>query len=163
MKAKSHFLFLTAVLTMAPAFAFAKPGSLPSKPAIAGQFEVWNQALQTGDAHKVAALYCEPGGVLIPTLSNTIRSNRAEIADYFEHFLLLKPSGKIDQSFIRVLGPDVAINAGIYTFSLTKDGKPDTVKARFTFVYAKEHGRWCIMEQHSSAMPESESASAATH
>ncbi|MBU6470158.1 MAG: SgcJ/EcaC family oxidoreductase [Gammaproteobacteria bacterium] len=128
---------------------------MPTKMQVSRQFAVWNAALQTRDPQKVAALYCEHGGVLIPTLSNQIRSNRAEIADYFEHFLQLKPSGKIDQSFIRLLGPDAAVNAGIYTFSLTQNGKPEDVQARFTFVYAKEHGRWCIMEQHSSAMPES--------
>lgn len=157
-----NFLYpvlLMTTIALMPAICLAAP----EKAMIAAQFDVWNQALQTRNPQKVAALYCERGGVLIPTLSNKIRSNRMEIADYFEHFLQLKPSGKIDQSFVRVLGPDTAINAGIYTFSLTKDGKPDTVQARFTFVYAKEHGRWCIMEQHSSAMPESESASAAAH
>lgn len=163
MKTRSSLSFLMTLLMAVPAIGFAKPGSLPSKSEIARQFEVWNAALQTRDPQKVAALYCERGGVLIPTLSNKIRSNRIEIADYFEHFLQLKPSGRIDQSFIRVLGPDNAINAGIYTFSLTKGGKPDTVQARYSFVYAKEQGHWCIMEQHSSAMPESESASAAVH
>ena len=155
MKTRRLFLISIMVLAAVPAMGFAKPGSLPSKPEILRQFAVWNAALQSRDPQKVAGLYCEHGGVLIPTLSNQIRSNRAEIADYFEHFLQLKPSGKIDQSFIRILGPDAAINAGIYSFSLTRDGKPEDVQARFTFVYAKEHGRWCIMEQHSSVMPES--------
>lgn len=159
MKISSYPVLLVIAVALTPAICLAAP----EKAVIAAQFDVWNQALQTRNPQNVAALYCEPGGVLIPTLSNKIRSNRAEIADYFEHFLQLKPSGKIDQSFIRVLGPGNAINAGIYTFSLTKDGKPDTVQARFTFVYAKEHGRWCIMEQHSSAMPESKSAAAAAH
>ncbi|MGB9430540.1 MAG: SgcJ/EcaC family oxidoreductase [Gammaproteobacteria bacterium] len=163
MKTSMYFLLLIMVLAAAPAIGFAKTNTVPSKPEVAQQFEVWNSALQTGDAHKVAALYCEPGGVLIPTLSNKIRSNRAEIADYFEHFLLLKPSGRIDQSFIRVLGPDLAINAGIYTFHLVKDGKTESVQARYTFVYAKQHGRWCIMEQHSSAMPESDAKQAVSH
>lgn len=155
MKISSCFPLLIAVMMAVPTMGFAKPGSMTTKSEITGQFSVWNAALQTLDPQKVAALYCEHGGVLIPTLSNRIRTNRAEIADYFVHFLELKPSGRIDQSFVRLLGPGAAINAGIYTFHLTKDGKPEDVKARFTFVYAKEHGRWCIMEQHSSAMPES--------
>ena len=155
MKTKSCFLLSIVVLVGVPAISVAKAGSIPTKTEILRQFAVWNAALQTRDPQKVAGLYCEHGGVLIPTLSNQIRSSRAEIADYFAHFLKLKPSGKIDQSFIRILGPDAAINAGIYTFVLTKDGKSADVQARFTFVYAKEHSRWCIMEQHSSAMPES--------
>lgn len=159
MKITLYPVFLMMVVALIPVICLAAP----EKAVIAAQFDAWNQALQTGHPEKVAALYCEHGGVLIPTLSNKIRSNRTEIADYFEHFLQLKPSGRIDQSFVRVLGPDTAINAGLYTFSLTKDGKPDSVQARYTFVYAKEHGRWCIMEQHSSAMPESRSASAAAH
>ena len=159
MKISPYPVLLMMAVALMPAICLAAP----EKAVIAAQFDIWNQALQTRNPQKVAALYCESGGVLIPTLSNKIRSNRAEIAEYFEHFLQLKPSGKIDQSFIRMLGPDTAINAGIYTFSLTKDGKPETVQARFTFVYAKQHDHWCIMEQHSSAMPESDSNPSDSH
>jgi uncharacterized protein (TIGR02246 family) len=62
--------------------------------------------------------------------------------------------GQIDKAYIRVLGPDTAINSGLYTFHVIKDGKPVDVHARYTFVYQKRHGGWCIMEQHSSTMPE---------
>lgn len=148
-------LFLVMVSVFLPAAARAEPPSAAAKAEVARQFAVWNAALQTREAQKVAALYCEPGGVLIPTLANRVRSTRAEIADYFMHFLELKPSGRIDQSFVRLLGPDAAINAGLYTFHLTEHGVAKDVQARFTFVYAKQHGHWCIMEQHSSAMPES--------
>lgn len=161
MNTKALFLFSIAVMAIAPAMGFAESGSMPTSAEITQQFAIWNAALQTRNPQQVAALYCEHGGVLIPTLSNQIRSNRAEIADYFEHFLQLQPSGTIDQSFVRILAPGVAINSGIYTFYLTKNGKAETVRARFTFVYKKEHGRWCIMEQHSSAMPES--SAPATH
>ena len=163
MKICMYSVLLMMAVGLTPSLCAAKTGVEPSKAGIAGQFAVWNNALKTGKADRVAALYCEPGGVLIPTVSNKIRSNRAEITDYFEHFLLLKPSGRIDQSFIRVLSPDIAIRAGIYTFHVTDKGKPGTVEARYTFVYAKEHGHWCIMEQHSSAMPESGSAQAVAH
>ncbi|MGH8282587.1 MAG: SgcJ/EcaC family oxidoreductase [Gammaproteobacteria bacterium] len=155
MKTSIYSLLLMMSVALTPSLCTASPGVKPSKADIAGQFAIWNTALQTRDAQKVAALYCEHGGVLIPTVSNKIRTNRAEITDYFEHFLLLKPSGQIDQSYIRVLSPDIAVRAGVYTFHVIDKGKPGTVKARYTFVYAKEHGHWCIMEQHSSAMPES--------
>lgn len=148
-------VFLMSIAAM-PAMASAKDGHMPSPAFVAKQFDVWNAALKTGNAEKVAALYCESGGVLIPTLSNSIRSNHREIADYFEHFLQLKPVGQIDKAYIRVLGANTAVNSGLYTFHVVKDGKPEEVHARYTFVYQKQHGKWCIMEQHSSAMPETE-------
>ncbi|HEX5314324.1 MAG TPA: SgcJ/EcaC family oxidoreductase [Gammaproteobacteria bacterium] len=155
-------VLLLGALATAPAPAFAAGSSAPSKAAIAQQFTIWNAALQTGDPAKVAALYCEPGGVLLPTVSNTVRTNRAAITDYFVHFLQLKPKGSIDQSYIHILGPDTAINSGIYTFDVTENGKPAQVQARFTFVYQKVNGTWCIMDHHSSAMPE-KAPSAASH
>lgn len=142
-----------AAVAVAPTPSLAK-GSLPSKAFIAKQFQIWNAALQTGDPAKVAALYCNPGGVLLPTVSNKVRSTPAEITDYFQYFLKMKPVGKIDESYIRILGPGGAINSGIYTFTLTKDGKTEQVQARYTYVYDKVHGKWCIMDHHSSAMPE---------
>lgn len=145
---------LAAVVAAAPPSSLAKSESLPSKALIAQQFQIWNAALQTGDPAKVAALYCNPGAVLLPTVSNKVRTTPAEITDYFEYFLKLKPKGKIDESYIRILGPSEAVNSGIYTFTLTKDGKTEDVQARYTFVYDKMHGKWCIMDHHSSAMPE---------
>lgn len=149
---------MTSIFAM-PSMAIAKGSHDPSQEFIAKQFDIWNVALQTRDADKVAALYCESGGVLIPTVSNVVRTNHGEIADYFEHFLELKPVGQIDKAYIRVLGPDTAVNSGLYTFHVIKDGKPADVHARYTFVYQKQHGKWCIMEQHSSAMPETEQTS----
>jgi uncharacterized protein (TIGR02246 family) len=155
-------LLLTAVAA-APATSLAKGTSMPSNALIAQQFTIWNAALQTLDAKKVAALYCDPGGVLLPTVSNQVRTTPAQITDYFDHFLELKPKGTIDESYIRILGPDTAINSGIYTFQLVNNGKPQTVQARYTFVYQKMNGKWCIMDHHSSAMPETTPASAASH
>lgn len=116
-------------------------------------FADWNTALATGDPQKVADRYA-PNAVLLPTVSNQVRSTRAEIVDYFEHFLLNKPSGEILDSHVAVLDADDAIDAGTYRFSLTKDGKPTTVDARYTFVYEKIGGEWLIVNHHSSAMPE---------
>ena len=81
-----------------------------------------------------------PGGVLLPTVSNKVRTTPAEIVDYFTTFLKLKPNGKIDESNVRMLTPDTAINSGIYTFTLQKDGQPATVQARYSFTYKKVRG-----------------------
>ncbi|MGA7964521.1 MAG: SgcJ/EcaC family oxidoreductase [Gammaproteobacteria bacterium] len=151
-------IFLALLVSAVPAVAATAPAShagWPTKAQIANQFNIWNGALQTGNPKTVAALYCEPGGVLLPTVSNRVRTTHEGIVDYFAYFLKSKPVGHIDHSYIRVLGPDTAINSGIYTFTLTKDGKTSSVQARYTYVYEKRHGKWCIMDHHSSAMPES--------
>lgn len=112
-------------------------------------FEEWNNALQTGDPKQVAALY-DANAILLPTVSNQVRHNHAEIEDYFVHFLAKGPAGTIDESNVRTFG-DVAINSGVYTFTL---GDGSVVPARFTFVYRWNGQRWLIVEHHSSQMPE---------
>ena len=154
MKALVVPALLAAAVATAPATSLAKSMSRPTKAFIAHQFEIWNAALQTGDPAKVAALYCDPGGVLLPTVSNKVRTTPAGITDYFKYFLKFKPKGKIDESYIRILGPGGAVDSGVYTFTLMKDGKTEEVRARYTFVYDKVHGKWCIVDHHSSAMPE---------
>jgi len=116
---------------------------------IAELFNTWNQAIQTGDPKQVAALYAEDA-ILLPTVSNQVRHNHAEIEDYFVHFLSKGPVGTIDEANIRVFG-EIAISSGVYTFTFT-DGA--TVQARFTYVYRKNADKWMIIEHHSSQMPE---------
>ncbi len=112
-------------------------------------FDEWNEALQTGDPKKVASLY-ESNAIFIPTISNQVRHNHEEIEEYFIQFLAKGPSGKIDESNIRIFG-DIAINSGTYTFTFL-DGT--SVPARFTFLYQWNKQRWLIIEHHSSTMPE---------
>lgn len=112
-------------------------------------FEQWNNALLTGDPKNVVALYASDA-ILLPTVSNKVRHNHAEIEDYFVHFLAKGPQGKIDESNVRRFD-DIAINSGVYTFTFN-DGV--SVQARFTYVYQWDGKRWMIIEHHSSAMPE---------
>ena len=112
-------------------------------------FSEWNDALATGDPDVVTQMYAD-NAVLLPTVSNRVRHNHAEIRDYFVAFLAKGPKGTIDESNIRTFG-DVAINSGVYTFAFA-DGA--TVQARFTYVYRWNGQEWKIVEHHSSAMPE---------
>lgn len=126
----------------------------PTKKQILALFDRWNATLATGDADKVADLYA-PDGVLLPTVSPKIRTTHAEIADYFEHFLENKPVGKKDRSVVDILDRNTAVDAGLYTFTLTD---PDTgvkreVKARYTYLYEKIGGKWLIVNHHSSVLP----------
>jgi len=120
-----------------------------SKHEINALFEEWNNALQTGDPKAVAALY-EYNAILLPTVSNQVRHNHAEIEDYFVNFLAKGPVGKIDEANVRTFG-DIAINSGIYTFTF-KDGQ--TVTARYTYVYKWNGQQWKIIEHHSSQLPQ---------
>lgn len=120
-----------------------------SENEILALFDRWNNALQTGDPQQVASLY-ETNGILLPTVSNSVRHNPEEVVDYFVQFCSRGPKGKIDEANIRIFG-DIAINSGRYTFSFSDRS---VVKARFTFVYHWNGQDWKIIEHHSSQMPE---------
>ncbi|MDE1180929.1 SgcJ/EcaC family oxidoreductase [Paraburkholderia sp.] len=134
----------------------ASPGTgsckVTSNAEIAALFDRWNQSLQTGDPHKVAANYAERS-ILLPTVSNKPRLTVADKEDYFRHFLADRPSGKIDFSYIE-LGCNSAVDAGLYTFTFARTG--EVVKARYTYTYRWDGAQWLITSHHSSAMPEKE-------
>ncbi|WP_432001171.1 SgcJ/EcaC family oxidoreductase [Streptomyces sioyaensis] len=127
----------------------------PPQRQIASLFDDWNAALRTGDSARVADLYAGDA-VLLPTVSNKVRTDRAGIVDYFDHFLKNKPAGKKVQSIVKVLDGNSAIDTGVYAFTLTdpQTGKKRIVEARYTFEYEKTDGKWLITNHHSSAMPE---------
>ena len=130
----------------------------PFKTEVAALFDRWNASLRTGDPRKVVANYA-PDSVLLPTLSNRARFTAAEKEEYFVHFLLRRPEGRIDD---RVIETDCnsAIDSGLYTFRFM-DGS--SVKARYTFAYKRVNGEWLISSHHSSAMPEKATGVDAAH
>ncbi len=109
----------------------------------------WNAALQTRDAGRVAELYATDA-ILLPTVSNTVRHNHAEISAYFGHFCAKGPRGVIDEANVRIFA-DVAISSGLYSFSFADGG---SAQARFTFACRRAGDGWEIIEHHSSRMPE---------
>jgi uncharacterized protein (TIGR02246 family) len=148
-------LVAAGTVTAGVSLAGPAPEKKPTKKEIAALFDGWNAALQTGDAETVADRYGKDA-VLLPTVSNKVRSDRAGIVDYFEHFLENKPVGKKIETHINVLDKNSALDAGVYEFTLTD---PDTgaqrvVEARYTYEYEKRNGEWKIVNHHSSAMPE---------
>ena len=98
----------------------------------------------------MTALYAADA-VLLPTVSNQVRHNHAEIRDYFVNFLAKKPQGEIDEANTRWLSENLASNSGVYTFTF---GDGTQVTARFSYLYKHINGEWKIIEHHSSAMPE---------
>jgi len=131
----------------------AVKGDWPTDEQIVELFDAWNAALARGDAERVADLYA-PHAVLLPTLSSEIRTTRAGIVDYFEHLLPSHPQAVITRQIITVLDRNDAINTGLYTFTLTRNGEQQKVPARYTFVYQRINGEWLIVNHHSSVVPE---------
>ncbi|WP_031482722.1 SgcJ/EcaC family oxidoreductase [Streptomyces bicolor] len=150
---------VVAVGTVAAGAAVAGPSwgesKRPTEKQVAGLFDNWNRALQTRDPEKVADLYASDA-VLLPTVSNKVRADRAAIVDYFEHFLANKPAGKKIETHVNVLDQNSALDAGVYEFTLTdpESGEKSVVKARYTYEYEKRNGEWLIVNHHSSKMPE---------
>jgi uncharacterized protein (TIGR02246 family) len=152
-------LFTAGALALALTACTTYPGS-PSgvtescKPTseqeIATLFDRWNQSLQTGDPHAVAANYAAQS-ILLPTVSNQPRLTLEEKEDYFRHFLADGPSGQIDLRRIYI-GCNSAVDAGLYTFTFARTGA--VVHARYTYTYRWDGARWLITSHHSSAMPE---------
>jgi uncharacterized protein (TIGR02246 family) len=151
---KYGFAALATTLLLCSQWAHASPApmacAVASQDDIAALFERWNHALQSGDPLLVAATYA-PGSVLLPTVSNAVRLTHEQKADYFQHFLADKPSGKIDSRVIQT-ACNSAVDAGLYTFIFAASGK--SVQARYTFTYGWDGAQWLITSHHSSAMPE---------
>ena len=81
-----------------------------TKAEVRGLFDLWNDALKTGDPATVAKRYGKDG-VLLPTLSDVPRTDFEGIKDYFVGFLSKKPVGKILEGEIFV-GNNWAQDAG---------------------------------------------------
>jgi uncharacterized protein (TIGR02246 family) len=118
------------------------------------QFDRFNAAWATKNPDTVTALF-SPTAVLLPTLSDEERTTRAGIHKYFVYFLRNSPVGHIDSSSIR-LGCNMAARMGNWSVHLTdqKSGTKSTARARYTFIYRYEGGKWRIEHLHSSLLPD---------
>ena len=83
-----------------------------TKDEVRALFSLWNNALATGDSRIVAKRYAK-NSVLLPTVSDTPRTDFASIKDYFDGFLLKQPQGTILDGDIRI-GDGWAQDMGIY-------------------------------------------------
>ena len=90
-----------------------------------------SSALATEDPTKVAKRYAK-AGVLLPTVSDTPRTDESSITDYFVNFLKLKPQGEILESYVTI-GNNWCQDVGIYEFTMGATGKK--VRGRYSFVY----------------------------
>ncbi len=121
-------------------------------------FEIWNNALQTKDPEKVAALYSDDA-TFLPTVLGEFKRGKTGAKEYFVHFLEKNPSGKIVEDIVQYLSDDTYLHSGHYDFEIdNKDENTQssrkTVHARFTYVWKKkENGEFEILHHHSSLKP----------
>lgn len=120
---------------------------------VAANFDRWKAALATKNPKTVGALFTTTA-VLSPTVSNDVRETPAEVEAYFVDFLKMSPVPTLNERNIQVLDENTAVEAGVWTFDLVKDGKPSWVTARYSFVWEKQGNEWKIQHLHSSMMPE---------
>ena len=145
-------LIVALGVALAPcALAKSETCKATNEKEVAALFDRWNASLKTGEPKKVVANYATKS-ILLATVSNKPRMTPAEKEDYFVHFLENKPVGQIDFRTIEI-DCNVAIDAGLYTFSFSDGSK---VKARYTYTYKWDGKQWLITSHHSSAMPEKE-------
>lgn len=121
---------------------------------VEGLFGDFNKSWATNNPAAVASLFTKDA-VLLATVSNKPRTNHAEIEDYFVSFLKGSPVATINSSTIK-MGCNSAARLGTWTVTLTDaaTGAKTDVKARYSFMYRLEGGKWKIDHLHSSMMPE---------
>lgn len=121
---------------------------------VEGLFKQFNDAWATKNPDTVTALFTKDA-VLLATVSNTPRLNHEEIRDYFVGFLKPSPVGTINTSTVK-LGCNTAARLGTWTVTVTDaaTGAKTDIKARYSFIYRIEGGKWKIDHLHSSMMPE---------
>ena len=157
------FAIALALGTAAVAAVPAAAGEYKAKPvacatvneaAVAAQFDKFNGAWATKNPDAVTKLFTKDA-VLLPTVSNTPRTDHAGIRDYFVTFLKGSPVGTINTSAIDI-GCNKATRVGLWTVTLTDaaTGAKTDVKARYSFVYRLDDGEWKIDHLHSSMLPE---------
>ncbi len=159
MKARIPLVLTACAAAAAAAAPAAAQGRGPAcqpvtKAQVEAQFNRFNQAWATRNPDTVTRLFSR-NAVLLPTVSNTPRTDHAGIRDYFVGFLKAAPVGSIDTSNVR-LGCNTASRTGTWTVRLTDPATRQTrdVKARYSFIYVHENGDWKIDHLHSSMMPE---------
>lgn len=143
----------SASLLAGPAQARSEQCRAVNEAEITALFDQFNAAWATKNPDTVTALF-GPDATLLPTVSNVKRSTKEGIRDYFVKFLQSSPVGRIDSSTVD-LGCNWAARVGNWTVELTDatTGAKSEVKARYSFFYKYQNGRWMIDHLHSSVLP----------
>jgi uncharacterized protein (TIGR02246 family) len=159
MKCMFASVALAAAVIAVPAQAKPMKASkcvTPTTAQVESLFTDFNNAWATKNPDTVTNLFAKDA-VLLATVSNTPRTNHAAIRDYFVGFLKPSPVGTINTSTVRT-GCNLAYRVGTWTVTVTDaaTGAKTDIKARYSFIYKMEDGKWKIDHLHSSKMPETD-------
>lgn len=121
---------------------------------VRGLFNLWNNALATLDPKAVALRYAKKG-VLLPTVSDTPRTNFAEIEDYFVNFLKLKPQGKILESYVTI-GKNWCKGKEMNVHSSEEELVCSAVIHEYPFSFMTRNRRWNLRVHHECDWEESQ-------
>ena len=120
---------------------------------IVSMTQLWIRAVSSENPREVVKLYSD-SAVLVPTLSNKIRTTSRDIFEYFEYFLKKQPEIEVCESFVNELN-NIAVHSGKYIVKINSNTQ-ETITCRFTFVYERHVlCKWKILHHHSSICPES--------
>lgn len=114
----------------------------------------WITAFNTCTEPKAVASLYEPDALLWGTLSPALTSTPDAVLKYFERVCgaTPKPTVELGRFDVRSYG-DIAISAGLYTFTVFPGGQPRVTPARFNFTFKRNGDQWQIINHHSSLMP----------
>jgi uncharacterized protein (TIGR02246 family) len=151
---------IAAAVIAAPAQAKSSKSmkcAVVSQAQVESLFGEFNGAWATKNPDTVTSLFTKDA-VLLATVSNTPRTDHAAIRDYFVGFLKPSPVGTINTSTVKI-GCNTAARLGTWTVTVTDaaTGAKTDIKARYSFLYRIEDGKWKIDHLHSSMMPEKSS------
>ena len=148
---------VAALAISTPVYAKAKKSAkcvTPTTLQVESLFTDFNDAWATKNPDTVTNLFAKDA-VLLATVSNTPRTDHAGIRDYFVGFLKPSPVGTINSSTVKT-SCNMAARVGTWTVTVTDaaTGTKTDLKARYSFIYTMEGGKWKIAHLHSSLMPE---------
>lgn len=144
---------ILVVVMLVSTATFAQSAQSAANPPVASALTEWKEAVEAGKLEPIMKLYAKDA-IMISTFAQNPLVKRSHIEDFFKK-IIVNPDIKVEilESHPREFD-GMATNSGRYELSYTQEGENISIPARFTFVYQLKGGKWIIVEQHSSRMPE---------
>lgn len=155
MKLAAYKWGIIVIMTVMCVSCGKKEISRGEKGSVREAYFLWIDAVVNakGNSEEVLSLYAKDA-ILLPTVSPKLCKTKEDLKEYFAFFLSLKDLHATTTELITREYGELAMNTGFYTFTFMQNGKKQVVHARFDFWYKKVDGKWKIIFQQSSRLPE---------
>lgn len=113
-----------------------------------------------GVVERLMSLYPDNGPVVSAAAGRVTSSRdslRAQIVWFWDYVgqNMQQPRWEWTSSHVRVLGPDAAVLTASYRVPhRTPEGRPHVVGGAWTMVFQRQNGRWVIVQEHLSDVPD---------